>query len=106
MTALDQLQQWFERDIRSHPWIGVLKAEPLEGGSGIRFSTRAFTYLIHVDEAEPGKPSYLGCTFTVMGRRQGGDLPDGEFSGKTWQEIVLAIIENEAQHARKRSRGG
>lgn len=104
MSGAEALSEWFERDIRLHPWIGVRGVEPLADGSGIRFRTAAFTYDIHAEEASEAGPSYLGCTFVVTGRKLAGDLPDGELNEGTWKSIVLAILENEIEHMRRGGR--
>jgi hypothetical protein len=105
VTAYEQIKAWFDRDILPHPWIRVTAYRSLSEESGIRFSTRDFTYTIFADDATPGARSYLGCTFMVNGKRLAGDLPDGELSKETWREILIAITENEVEHQMKQEGG-
>lgn len=85
---------------RLEEWLGEAKFARLdrfrfseEGGRGsVVFCTAAHTYHLSFRE------DYLGCTASCRTVRpgeswtRGSDLPDGEFSRDTFDEIVRAVL--------------
>jgi len=75
----------------------------IENGKGIRFYvfTKENKYSIFAIIGEFKNRSYLGCQVSTRKPRagedwtRGNDLPDGDFSYKTWEKIKNAIIANE-----------
>jgi len=60
-------------------------------------------YSIGVHAHDTVEKSYLGCTASCRKPRagetwtRGNDLPDGDFTQETWDEIMTAIVRYEAQ---------
>ena len=91
MNEKEQLQEWFGEAKFARP--ERLRFSEEDGGQGrVIFCTGTNTYSIRFTNR------YLGC---VAGSRlqrpgenwtRGSDLPDGDFSRETFDEIIKAII--------------
>jgi hypothetical protein len=101
-TKMEMLDQWlrdltfpgepkdFIQEISGH-------GESVEVHRKICFYTDNYCYFITAIERE-NKSSYLGCSVTTRKTRageewvRGNDLPDGDFTEKTWIRILNAIL--------------
>lgn len=75
---------------------------PTEHFMKVRIYTSEYRYSIIAIERSDDT-SYLGCQVSLRKKRagedwyRGNDLPDGELSEKTWEQIKNAIIANELE---------
>jgi hypothetical protein len=86
MATLDDIKQWFDRDLRSRVTL-IPPADP----DSFQFRTDQFVYTVTV------KDNWLGCTCRTRFNAPGedhprfADLPDGPLTEETWQQIVEEI---------------
>ncbi len=105
LTKMELLKKWmgelifpgkpkdFFQEISGH-------GSPLEVNRVFCFYTEEYQYFITATE-RPAGDSYLGCQVSARKIRagedwiRGNDLPDGEFTKKTWDMIINAIVNYE-----------
>lgn len=97
--AEEMLRLWVMRDMGRDYDLYIRE----DGGISVRLYTNNNQYSISVS-GEDGKNRsnwYLGCTSKSLKMRagedwtRGNDLPDGDFSQKTWNAILRAIVQYE-----------
>ncbi len=103
---IEQFEKWlkeicrWDRDDWFIHWIDVPEERPGELTGIARVYTHTYRYNITARKHEDGH-TYLGCTVSCRtprageGWTRGNDLPDGEFSRTTWEQIKNAIIRYE-----------
>ena len=93
MRLIDNLKDWFERDVEFVTWREVEAVVDQPSVAEIRFSTGRFRYVVTAD-VNHGE-SFLGGTCFDRVGRQSRDLSEGDCSERTWGRIVAEILENE-----------
>lgn len=93
MRLIDELKAWFERDVHMMTWREVEAIVDQPRVAEIRFSTERFRYVVTAD-VNHGE-SFLGGTCFDRVGRQSRDLSEGDCSERTWDKIVVEILENE-----------
>jgi hypothetical protein len=104
-TRMEMLDQWikelvFPGDVKD--FIQEIDGEgsPKEVKRRFCFYTDEHKYVIVAIERSVGR-SYLGCQVSTRRMRagedwvRGNDLPDGEFTKKTWDDIIGAVVRYE-----------
>jgi len=101
----EQFEEWlkeicrWDRDDWFLHWEGE-NSSPDEYLGMVNVYTRNNKYRINAKKHKDGR-TYLGCTVSCRMSRagedwtRGNDLPDGEFSRKTWERIKNAIVQYE-----------
>ena len=122
MTKIDVFKSWLERDFGSKDVLHViLDTERGIDNTGVEIPDdvdaerppevqlfRIFLYTATnrysiVAKTREGGSNYLGCIAQSRKARtgedwvRGNDLPDGNLSWKTWQQILLSILRYELQ---------
>jgi len=104
-TKMQMLDQWLKELIYPGKVTDFIKEIEGHGGDGevyrsLCIYTEDNQYFISAIERPAGK-SYMGCQVTSRKARagedwhRGNDLPDGDFSKKTWDRIIYAIVSYE-----------
>jgi hypothetical protein len=101
-TRMEMLDKWlkelvFPGDVKDFIQEDSGKGSPEEVTRRFYFYTGEHKYFIVAIERSEGK-SYLGCQVSTRKMRagenwtRGNDLPDGDFTKKTWDDIIQAIV--------------
>ncbi len=104
-TRMEMLDQWikelvFPGDVKDFIQEISGKGSPEEVRRRFFFYTDEHQYYIIAIEKTKEK-SYLGCQVSTRKSRagedyiRGNDLPDGDFTKKTWDDIIQAIVRYE-----------
>lgn len=109
MANIQDFKKWLERDFSPKDVVHVI-TDQAHGGSGKSEHTfRIFLYTatnrfsITAISRDPSQKDYLGCIAQSRKARtgedwlRGNDLPDGDLSENTWQQILIGILRYELQ---------